>query len=264
MHPVLFEWEALRLHSYGVLIAAGGVLSAWFWLSRHKAMGVASRDDVWLLVNAILISGFLGGRLLYLFEYTRPFGPEFWRAAFAFDSGFSVLGAFASVAAGVWWFARRARAPFLRILDYVCMAAPVWHALGRLGCFLAGCCHGRPADLPWAVRFTDPRAQVPSALLGVPLHPAQLYEAAGDLVIAAGLYFLALRPLEAGRLKPGALSAAYFAAYALLRFATEFVRGDGVALPWAPFTAGQLIAAGLLAGAGALAVFVRRSPCTRS
>lgn len=264
MHPILFEWGFFRVHSYGVLIALGGVATAWFWLSRHKAMGVERRDDVWMLVNAILIAAYLGGRLLYLFEYTEPFADEFWRVAFSFGQGFSVLGAFASVTAAVWWFARRVRADFLRVLDYVCQAAPLWHAFGRAGCFLAGCCHGRPTQGWWAVRFTDPRSQVPSEVLGAPLHPAQLYEAGGDLLIAGFLYIVFLRRLERGESKPGLLSAAYFASYSLLRFATEYARADGVALSWAPVTAAQALCVALLALSAALAVHVWRKPCIRS
>lgn len=244
MHPVLLQLGDWRLFSYGALIALGGALSAAYWLSCWKAMGLRKREDVWLLVNVILISGFAGGKLLFLLEYDR--------SGLGFNSGFSVMGAFGSVALGVYLYSRALRLDFRRLLDYVCQAAPVWHAFGRLGCFAAGCCFGRPTQAPWAAVFTDPESMVPARLLGVPLHPAQLYEAAGDLVIAAGLYFF-VRP---GR---GALAAWYFIAYALLRFFMEFFRGDIVATPFLGLTAAQVMTLALASAAAAWRISCIRS-----
>ena len=141
------------------------------------------------------------------------------------------MGAFFGVLAAVWFVARRAGAPFARVLDYVCVAAPFWHAFGRVGCFLAGCCYGRPSALPWAVTFTDPRALVDAPYRGVPLHPAQLYEAAGDLLIAALLYRSVLPSVEAGRRPKGTVALVYLLSYSVLRFMTEYFRGDVIFLP---------------------------------
>lgn len=262
MHPVLLKLGPLTLHTYGLLVAVGGILSCLFWLKSREKMGVKKEEDLWLLVNAILVGGFLGGRLLYLFEYARPLSREFWATAFSLGSGFSVLGAFAGVTLAIHWFCRRRGAGFLRVLDYVCAAAPFWHFFGRLGCFAAGCCFGHPAGegLPWAVSFNDPRAMLPPERLGVPLHPAQLYEAFGDIAIAVGLYGLALPRVESGRWQKGSVAAAYFASYAALRFSTEFFRGDVVPLPFLGLTAGQGLSLALLAlGAG-----VWRAACIRT
>lgn len=266
MHPVLIEIGRFRLYTFGVLIAAGGVLSSAFWLARREKMGLKREQDLWLLINAILFGGFIGGRLLYLFEYTRPFGSEFWGTAFSFSQGFSVMGAFIGVAGGVYWASRRLKADFLKVLDYVCQAAPFWHFFGRLGCFAAGCCYGRPprGNLPWAVTFTDPRSLVAPELLGRALHPAQLYEGFGDLGIAMILYFLVLPRIEDGRLRCGTLAAAYFACYAVLRFATEYFRGDIVFLPFPGLTAAQAFSLALFACAAAMTIAVYRKPCTRS
>lgn len=263
MHPVVIALGPVTIYSYGLLVALGGVASVLFWRSRARRMGFPDEEGLWTLVNAIIAGGFIGGRALFLLEYTRPFGPDFWAVFFSLSKGYSVLGAFLGVTAGVAWACRRAGAPLLRTLDYVCMAAPVWHAIGRLGCFLAGCCHGRPADgLPWAVRFTDPRALVPPELLGRPLHPAQLYEAAADLLLAAALYAFALRPLEAGRARPGILAASYLAGYGALRFSLEFVRGDAVPLA-AGLSLGQALSLVMIAAAAAL-LLGRRAACSRS
>jgi len=258
VRPVLFELGPFKLYGYGAMIVLGGALSFWFLRTRRAQVGFRGDDDFWLFVNVILASGFLGGRLLFLFEYTRWFSPEFWRAALSVNEGFSVLGAFAGVPLGLWLFCRWRAIPFLRLLDHVCVMAPFWHVFGRLGCFLAGCCHGRPTGAPWGVTFPDPRSMVRPEWLGTPLHPTQLYEAAGNACIAAALYFL-LRRTEKKR--PGLVAAAYFAAYGVERFVLEFYRGDTVPLGFAGLTAGQGLGLGLVAASAAL--LAGRTACSR-
>jgi phosphatidylglycerol:prolipoprotein diacylglycerol transferase len=140
----------------------------------------------------------------------------------------------------------------------VCAAAPVWHAFGRLGCLLAGCCYGRPTDVRWAVAFNDPASAVPEVWRGLPLHPVQLYEAAGEAVIALALWRLVERGDGS---RPGVVAAAYFAAYGVLRFLIEPYRGDSVALGAIGLTAGQGL--GVLLAASAIALLTWRSACTR-
>lgn len=254
MHPVLFQLGPLRLYSYGFLIALGGLASARFWWVRRERMGLRSEDDFWRLLNAILVGGFLGGRVMFMFEYTRPFSADFWRAAVSFSQGFSVMGAFIGVLAGIWWAARAAKAPLASVLDYVCAAAPLWHAFGRLGCFMAGCCYGRPTDVPWAVRFTAPLSMIEPALRGVPVHPTELYEAAGDAALAALLILIVLPRVEQSRQKPGTAAVLYFLGYSVIRFITEFFRGDVVNIPGVGLTAAQVMS--VLMAAAAVAVYL--------
>ena len=246
MLPVLFKVGPFYVYPYGLLIALGGVLSAVFWNNRRARIGIRKDEDFWLLINTILVSGFVSGRLLFLFEYLKPFSREFWQIAFTMNRGFSVMGAFIGVAAGIYWFSRRIKSAYLLVLDYVCQAAPFWHFFGRLGCFMAGCCHGRPTDVAWAVTFRNPNSQCDPALLGHPIHPTQLYEAFGNLFIAAALYRLILLPTERGVLRPGTLAGVYFISYAGLRFVEEFYRGDSIALPIG-ITAAQGFCLGLAA-----------------
>ena len=260
MRPVLFALGPFHLYGYGAMIVLGGILSFWLLHARMAKVGLKTADDFWILVNVILASGFGGGRILYLFEYTRPFSRDFWETLISPSHGFSVLGGFISVPIALWLFARWKRISFLRLFDLVSVMAPLGHVFGRFGCLLAGCCHGRPTDVPWAITFTDPRSQVPQVWLGVPLHPPQLYEAFGNALIAASLYLL-LRRTENGR--PGLVAAAYFASYGILRFVEEGYRGDVVPLGFLGLTAGQGLGLGLVAFSFALigwrAACIRRS-----
>jgi phosphatidylglycerol:prolipoprotein diacylglycerol transferase len=245
----------LRVYGYGAMVALGGILSFWLLRSRLAKAGLKCSEDFWLFVNILLLSGPLSGRILYLFEYTKPFSPEFWEAMLSPSRGFSMLGAFFGVPLALWGFCRWKSIPFARFLDGVLVLAPVWHAFGRLGCFLSGCCHGRPTDLPWGVVFRDPMSGVPARWLGVPLHPTQLLEVAGDILITALLYRLSEREGQ-----PGLVTAAYFASYGALRFFIEFLRGDTVPL-FLGLTAGQGLGLVLIAAAGVILVW--RSRCSR-
>jgi phosphatidylglycerol:prolipoprotein diacylglycerol transferase len=97
------------------------------------------------------------------------------------------------------------------------------HVTGRLGCLAAGCCYGKPADVPWAITFTNPlAASNVGTPLGIPLHPTQIYEAGAALLILAFL----LATERKGRYFAGRTFWSYMFLYAVSRFVIEFFRGD--------------------------------------
>ena len=161
MRPILLSFGSFHLYGYGTMIVLGLILPLRFLHGRMEKVGLKSGDDFWLLVNVLLVSGFAGGRILYLFEYTRPFSRDFWETLISPSRGFSLLGGFASVPLGVWLFCRWRGIEFLRLLDTIGVVTPFWLMIARFGCLLAGCCYGRPTGVPWAIRFTAPASQVP-------------------------------------------------------------------------------------------------------
>ena len=265
MYPVLFTLRVggreIGIHSYGVLIAiglalgillayrqarrvgldGGRVLDAAFWMTLT---GLVTSRLAYVLVNAgdfarvcIHGSGSGDGGGIGL---SRSFGRVFADCARVFavwQGGLVFLGGVAGAAWVAYRFAKREGWSFAVVGDLFAPALALGHAFGRLGCYAAGCCFGKASTAAWAVAF--PRGSVaydelaaagaiaPGADLTPPLHPTQLYEAVGELAIAAAL--IALRPRLARR--PGALLFGYLAAYALLRFAVELCRGD-VARGW--------------------------------
>ena len=253
MRPLLFALGPVRVHGYGLMVALGGIFVFSLLRPRMAKVGLKSDEDYWLFINIILFSGPISGRILYLFEYTQPFSRDFWQTLISPSRGFSMFGAFVGVPLAVWAFCRWKGIEFARLFDGVCVMAPAWHAFGRLGCLLAGCCHGRPSDLPWGLVFRDPSAMVPREWLGVPLHPTQLLEAAYDAVAAVLLYRLFERK---GR--PGLVAAGYFASYGAMRFAIEFLRGDTVPLSMG-LSVGQVLGICLVAAAGGIMLW--RSRC---
>ena len=252
MRPFLFQLGAFHVDTYWVMIILGGVVSALFWRAKRARMGLSTDQQFWLLLDAIVIGAFVGGRLVHMLVWVPWSAPGYWDMAFSWGQGFSILGDVLGGTAGVLWFCRAQKVAFPRLFDYLCAMIPAWDFFGRFGCLSAGCCYGRPAGVPWAVRFYDPRSQVPREWLGTPLHPTQLYEALGNVLILLALHRLVLPRVEAGRWPRGSVAAAYFGLYGVMRFTDEFFRGD-VALWRIGLTGGQVLSLGFLAlSAGAL------------
>jgi phosphatidylglycerol:prolipoprotein diacylglycerol transferase len=132
-------------------------------------------------------------------------------------------------------------------------AIPLAQALGRLGCFAAGCDHGSPAEVPWSVTY-GPESSVSAGFAGTPLHPVQLYEALLCLGIAAWLW-RRLDPSWAAARQIGL----YLTLYAAGRFAVELFRGDaGRGIPALGLSTAQLLAVAWLASRALYGAWSRR------
>ena len=122
-----------------------------------------------------------------------------------------------------FWYIRRHKLPFWTTCDMFAPGIALGHVIGRLGCLMAGCCYGRPTNVPWAITFTDPFAAANVGTpLNVPLHPTQVYEAGAELII---LIFLLVTERK-GRPYPGRTFWGYMLLYAVSRFIIEFYRAD--------------------------------------
>jgi phosphatidylglycerol:prolipoprotein diacylglycerol transferase len=175
----------------------------------------------------------------------------FWNGGLAYYGGL-----FAASASGIW-FLRRERFPVAKTCDAVGMVMPIGLFFGRLGCYFGGCCFGTVTGHPFGLSFPAYSAAsekqfrdhllTSKALPSLPVHPAQLYEAAGCLAIAM-LLGLWLHPRKRF---DGQVMLAFLALYAVLRFALEYVRDDdrGALLG---LTTSQLIGVVILAVVAAL------------
>jgi phosphatidylglycerol:prolipoprotein diacylglycerol transferase len=113
-------------------------------------------------------------------------------------------------------YARRAKLVLWRLADVMAPSIPLGHAFGRVGCFMTGCCYGRPTDLPWAVHF--PKEHWTH---GIGVHPVQLYESSLNLI-----FYALLALLYRKRKFDGQVFAVYLIGYSILRAFTETFRGD--------------------------------------
>ncbi len=117
-------------------------------------------------------------------------------------------------------YIRHNHLPGLQTCDVFAPGIALGQAIGRIGCFSAGCCWGVESHVPWAVTFRNPEAwNLTGVPLGLPLHPAQLYESFADALILLCLYWLIMRPHS-----PGSILGWYLALYSSARFGIEFFR----------------------------------------
>lgn len=223
MHPILFELGSFTIYTYGVLVATGVLLGLWY--ARHQAPRAGlSPDKVWNLGIYMILSALLLAKLWlvasdwrYFAAHPREiFGIATYQSGGTFYGG--VLGAFLMIALYTFF----QRMPLLSVLDTFAGALPLGHAIGRLGCFAAGCCYGRPTSVPWGVTFKSQAAgMLAGTPLGIRLHPTQLYEAADEFLNFALLVWLGGRQRFRGQ-----IVGAYLVLYGIGRGTIEFFRGD--------------------------------------
>jgi phosphatidylglycerol---prolipoprotein diacylglyceryl transferase len=222
MHPLLAELGPISVYTYGVLLAAAYLAGLQLALVRARARGLdASR--VMDLGIYVIIAALVGAKLLLLvvdFEYFSQHPGELFSL---FRSGGVFYGGLILAVAVAFWHMRRHRLPLWTTSDVFAPGIALGHVIGRLGCFFAGCCYGRPTDIAWAVTFTSPLAAANVGTpLGVALHPVQLYEAGAELVILGLLLWFERK----GRPFPGRTFWGYVLVYAVSRYVLEFYRGD--------------------------------------
>ncbi len=250
MHPEFIRLGPLDIHTYGVLVAIGFVVGLAVAARRARREGIDPERvtdlGVWLIV-----SGMLGGKLFHIIFFWNDFiygwrteGVRSLREGFVFYGGF-IAASLTAVA-----YARVKRLSFAKLADIFAPSVALGHAFGRMGCFFNGCCYGKPCSLPWAVRF--PR---PHVMAGIPVHPTEIYEALGNLVIFAGL-----SALYRHKRFDGQIWWLYVLGYGVLRFIVEFFRGDYDTYYFGVLTLGHLIALAMIAvGAVALVLLQRRA-----
>jgi phosphatidylglycerol:prolipoprotein diacylglycerol transferase len=225
MLPILFSWGGQSVFAYPLFIGLAWGLGYRLCQARLPSDIPVARFRAWY-VGVFLVS-WAGSKILYVATQDQ-WTPELLLGASAFwlGGGFVFLGGFLAAAMlalvwGIWdpklhW--RRTSFTLVPLL---------WaHALGRIGCFLAGCCFGTSSDVPWALHMH-----------GALRHPVQLYEAAGLAMLAFGL----------NRIPKVRLLGAYLMGYGLLRWSLEWWRGDEIRGMWAGMSFSQWVALAMLA-----------------
>jgi phosphatidylglycerol---prolipoprotein diacylglyceryl transferase len=219
MHPVLFEIGGFPVYTYGLLLAAGYLLGLQFALVRGRARGLDPNRlmdlGIWIIISALV-----GAKLLLLIVERDRFGWSIADAVNLARSAGVFYGGLISAVIVALWYLRRHRMPVWTVTDVFAPGIALGHVIGRLGCLFAGCCFGRPTDVPWAITFRNELAA--GTPLGVSLHPTQLYEAGAELLI---LIFLLVFEKK-GRAFPGRTFWSYLLLYGGSRFILEFYRGD--------------------------------------
>ncbi len=222
MYPRLFDLGPVTVYTYGVLLAAAYLAGLQLALVRARARGLDA-NRVMDLGIYIIVSALVGAKLMLLVVDFNYFSRNPRELMTLVRSGGVFYGGLILAVLVALWYLRRHRMPIWETCDAFAPGIALGHAIGRLGCLMAGCCYGRPTTVRWAITFTDPfAASNVGTPLNVPLHPTQLYEAGAELLILIGLLVVERK----GRAFPGRTFWGYILLYAISRFVIEFYRGD--------------------------------------
>ena len=258
MHPVILDFGAFKLHSYGLMVFLAFAAGVWLGTVRGRKAGLPD-GLVMDLAVWIMVSSLLGARLTYVAAHWGDFRGHWLDALSPFQSdgsigiaGLVILGGVAAALPTAYWYLRRKGLSFLLTLDVLVPSLAFGIALGRIGCYLNGCCFGFPTALPWGVQFPA-SCYAGHVYPHLHIHPTQLYEML--YCIAIGLFLLWR---TAGRRYTGELFHWFALLYGAARVWDESLRYYSPAVvPWMIGHArisGSMVASLLMAlwGAGML------------
>lgn len=189
-----------------------------FYVSRRADRVEVDRGHAFNIALILMLGGFLGGRLLHVFFEVPQYYKEDWtRVLRVWEGGFVFFGGFAAALIGMLAYTVWKKISFLEWADFYAPVGALGYGLGRISCFLAGCCYGRSCDLPWAVTFSwDPHA--------VGRHPTQLYAVAWELLLFVALIILERKKIFQGL--SGMLFFFWLNFHGVGRLMMEFFRDD--------------------------------------
>ena len=232
----------------------------FLWTLRHFGRGTRRDGDyVSNLLTLLIVFGLGGARAAYVIEHwSAQFAHEPWQILNLHQGGLMFYGGLIGAWLAMTGFALWHRENYLDFLDFLVTALPIGHAMGRVGCFLEGCCFGARTDGPLGVVYPIGSHawghQVAEGLISrasrpLPLYPSQLFESALLLVIYGVLFRHYPR-----RRRAGEQVALYAISYAVVRFVIEMFRSDERAHVGV-FTISQFISLLLFAFGVAMAVY---------
>src|SRR6266852_1327698 len=245
MFPELFKIPGLGIPiaTYGVLLAIAFIVALWLTARLAERDGLP-KDRIYDLGLYILASSLIGSKLLMIITEWNDYHGE-WRRIFSFDlwrSGGVYYGGFLIALLVSVILMRKWHLPWRKTADAFAPGVALGHSIGRLGCFSAGCCWGKPTTSWIGVHFTqaaytltgvpdivghlDSETHQNAQIFGSPdsavyLIPTQLIEAAANLAIFGFLMWLRKR-----RAFDGQIIYAYLMIYGVVRFTIEFWRDD--------------------------------------
>ncbi|MDB9529716.1 prolipoprotein diacylglyceryl transferase [Oscillatoria sp. CS-180] len=266
--PIIFHIGPLALRWYGVLMLTA-ILAATLVASREVARKGEDPDNLWDMLFWILIPGFLGARLYYVFiqsprgesglgYYLQNPGEilKIW------GGGIHIFGGFIAGGIALWLFTRIRKLNPLPYLDAIALGLPLAQAIGRWGNFINQELYGPPTTLPWGLQI-DPQHRIPpyNDLSIYPesarFHPLFLYESLWNFLGFAILFWISRRFQK--DLKEGDMALLYLIWYPLGRFFIEFLRTDSWFFPGTPFNMVHILSAIAVIGA-AIGLYLRHRP----
>ncbi len=229
MHPILFKVGFVTIYSYGFMVAVAFLVVAFFLSHKFKEIGLRG-DLAFDLAIYLLVFGIIGARLLHVFlnldYYLNNLKEIFmlWHGGLAWQGGlfFAFLG-------GIF-FMKRNNLKLGATCDIIVPYVALGQAIGRIGCFLNGCCFGAQTDFALGMVF-------PGRIN--PIHPTQLYTCFFLTAI-----FIILKKMEKKKTFDWQIFSLYLILYSIMRFNIDFIRGD-LQAAFFGLTVSQVISIGL-------------------
>jgi len=218
MYPDLFSIGPITLHTYGLFVAIGFFVGLMVTTRLGKSEGFSSQQ-IMDMGFIIILSAIIGSRAMYIVMNTSYYthAPldmlKIWEGGLVFSGG--VIG----VVLTMLWYVKRHDLPLGKTADLWAPAIAIGQAIGRIGCFMAGCCYGKPTDSIFGVTFSNPNSL--ARPLHVPLHPTQLYSSISGVVI-----FMVLLLLYSKKKFEGQVFLWFLIMHSTARLAIEHFRGD--------------------------------------
>ncbi|MCK5861904.1 MAG: prolipoprotein diacylglyceryl transferase [Candidatus Hydrogenedentes bacterium] len=231
MYPTLIEWGDLRFHSYTVMMTLAFVIGVlgpnWLNNRRTHPFPISPAGGIF-----IFFTGIAGAKIYWAIQYGDA--SDWHHLQFVLTGGLVFFGGlFGGIIGGIIYL-KYVKAPLLPVADMVAPFMALAHGIGRVGCFLNGCCWGQlmKMDLPWGAmypraRYGPYRQQIMDGLISskdvrsLPVHPTQIYETLGNVII-----FILLLIVYKRHKRTGIVALSYFILYGVLRFITEAFRGE--------------------------------------
>lgn len=239
MYPTICRIGPLTVHSYGLMMVVAIVVCA-FLLRRDARGTVVPPDAVLDVIFLAMLGGLIGARLFYVVLFWDYFLSQPLEILMIQKGGLAWQGGFIGATAVLIGTILKKKWPIWESLDLFAPYAALGQSIGRVGCFLNGCCHGRH----WESGLYFP-------VHGDVLHPTQLYDAFGLFLI-----FLVLRRQRKVSL-PGVTAMMYVMLATSLRFVVEFFRADHDLLAFG-LSIYQFISIGLFSIAGLVLIRLRK------
>lgn len=217
MLPELFSIGPFTVYSYGLMTAIGIIAAVWIGEYQIKKTRLAEEGFLFGLGIACVIGGYASSKLLFWITIL-PEIIENPAKLLDFGNGFVVYGGLIGGVLTAYVYCRIKKVDFFQMFDLAAPLVALAQCVGRIGCFLAGCCYGQPTGCAFGVAFHD-SLYAPS---GVKLFPVQLLSSGLNLANCLFLYLV----WKKGKLKKGCVGAFYIINYSIGRFFLEYLRGD--------------------------------------
>ena len=217
MYSEVFQWGFIHIRSYGVMLAIAFLVGTWLGLREARRRGL-DEERMMTVILVSLVAAVLGARGLYVIEHLEEFRHQWASVVALWQGGLTLYGGIVAGTLAGLWTARRAGLSMWSVADALAPSIALGTMFGRVGCFLNGCCYGRPTLMPWGIVYP------PDSFAGLefgeaPIHPAQLYFAGGGLVLFVVLWLIRRRVTT-----PGVLFWTFIVMFTLVRVALDFTR----------------------------------------